>query len=866
MPYREHTPMMQQYLSIKKDFPETLLLYRMGDFYELFFDDAHRAGELLGISVTTRGQSAGAPIPMAGVPVHALDNYLAKLVAQGVCAVICEQIGDPATSKGPVERAVTRIITPGTLTDDALLDQQRDNILACLYPEPPHYHLAYADISSARFHLTTLHNDTDLHAELERLRPSEILLPESTRLTLPAHLPRPHRQPDWYFEQKSATHLLQQHFAVQSLESYGFSDNDPLLRPAGCLLQYLHDTHKQHCPPLNPPKRQQTHDHLILDASTRRNLELEYTLNGEHKRSLIATINHCQSASGSRLLKRWINQPLTQHTTINARLDSVATLITDPAHNDLQTLLKHSADLERIATRIAMTSAKPRDLSQLRDTLAQLPHLHQLLQSSAQQAPLIAELIAPLNQNPQIHTLLQTALTDTPPPNLKEGGIFNPDYHDELKHLTQLSQHSDQILQQIQQQERQQSGIDSLKIGYNRVHGYYLEIPRSQSEHAPKHWLRRQTLKSSERYISDELKTLEEQILSAREKALNLEKQLYNQLLTQLDQHRHWYYQIAHSLASLDVLSAFAILAKRHNYHRPTFCTEIGIHIQQGRHPVVEQHSDTPFIANSLTITPKQQLLILTGANMGGKSTYMRQNALISILAHAGSYVPAKSAQFGPLTRIFTRIGASDDIASGRSTFMVEMSETANILHNADQHSLVLMDEIGRGTSTFDGLSLAWASAQHLSQHNRALTLFATHYFELTQLAQQYPNISNYHLSAIEHHDNIAFLHQVKQGAASKSYGLQVARLAGVPKPVLHQAQQKLRQLETQHSKPQQISLLPSEPPHPEPNPEIQKILHQLNTLDLDNLSPKAAQDLLYQWRAQLQSPQPPHKKTNKKR
>lgn len=863
MTFSNHTPMMRQYLGIKKDFPDTLVLYRMGDFYELFFDDAKRGAQLLGISVTTRGKSAGEPIPMAGVPVHALENYLAKLVRQGVSAVICEQIGDPATSKGPVERAVTRIITPGTLTDEALLDEQRDNILLCLYPHKDRYHIAYADISSARFSLSDPLSEDRLRAELERLRPAEILMPESCRLALHPDQKRPQRQPDWYFDHSSALNLLHNHFGVETLNGFGFDDQDPALRPAGCLLQYLHDTHKQHCPTLNPPKRDSEQAHLVIDAVTRRNLEIEYTLSGDSKRSLIGVINHCQSPAGTRTLKRWLNQPLTNHQAINARLDSVQALKDSDQRDTINTLIKDCADIERIATRISLRSARPRELAQLRDTLTRLPELHQLLAKPAHQATLIKTLRQPLKQQPQLQRLLKQALVEAPPITLKDGGIFAPRYNAELDQLNHLARDSQSILADMEQTERQQSAIANLKMGYNRVHGFYIEIPRSQSEHAPAHWIRRQTLKSTERYITDELKQLEDKVLHARDQALALERQLYEQLLTSLDTHRDWLYTCATSLASLDTLSAFATLAQHHDYQRPSFHNKLGIEVIQGRHPVVEQYSDTPFIANDLSLSKRRQLLIVTGPNMGGKSTYMRQNALITLLAHAGSFVPAQQATFGIIHRIFTRIGASDDLAGGRSTFMVEMTETANILHNADQHSLVIMDEVGRGTGTFDGLSLAWASAEALSQDNQALTLFATHYFELTALAEHHKNIANVHLSAVEHQADIVFMHQVQNGAASKSYGLQVARLAGIPTNVLHHAQQKMHQLEQEREQGskrlQQLDLLAEEPPSTKSqhastpiSPAQQALLKQLNSLDPNNLSPKAAHELLYQWQKTL--------------
>lgn len=861
-----HTPMMQQYLGIKKDYPDTLVLYRMGDFYELFYDDARRAGELLGISVTTRGQSAGKPIPMAGVPVHAIDTYIAKLIKQGQSAVICEQIGDPALAKGPVERAVTRIITPGTLTDEALLDENRDNILASIAPGKEHYHLAWADISSARYRISEPLDENALKSELERLQPAEILIPDSARL--PAALAgqkRPRRQPDWYYDHDSALNLILQHYQIKTLSGYGIHDDDPALGAAGCLLQYLYDTHKQTLPPLAPLLRESGDDSLTIDAASRRNLEIDYTLGGDHKRSLTGSINHCQTPAGSRNLKRWINRPLRDHNAISARHDAVAALLADNnAREQLRSLLHHSADIERITTRIALGSARPRELAQLRDTLQRCPHIAAQLQAPAGESTLLAAYIPALSALTAATAHLEKALVEAPPLTLKDGGIIAQGYDPELDRLNHLARDSENILAELEAAEKTKSGIHNLRMGYNNIHGYYIEIPRSQSDTAPAHWIRRQTLKNSERYITDELKTLEDQVLNARDQALALEKQHYDALLAALNGERDALYACARALAETDTLAAFAHLADKQHYHRPTLDPEPILTIEQGRHPVVEQHNSEPFIANDLELGKRRQVLIITGPNMGGKSTYMRQAALITILACAGSYVPAKSARIGSLHRIYTRIGASDDLAGGRSTFMVEMTETANILNNADAHSLVIMDEVGRGTGTYDGLSLAWAAAERLARDNRALTLFATHYFELTELAETHKNIKNIHLAAVEHHDNIVFLHHVEEGAASKSYGLQVARLAGVPLDTIHAATAKLRQLETRrdHGSPQmqQHELLPLAPPAadnppaaPATDPRLQALADEIALTNPDDLTPRAAHELIYRWKKQLQ-------------
>ena len=855
-----HTPMMQQYLGIKKDYPDTLVLYRMGDFYELFYEDAHKAGKLLNISVTTRGKSAGNPIPMAGVPVHAVDNYIAKLIRLGQSAVICEQIGDPATSKGPVERAVTRIITPGTITDDALLDEQRDNILLCLHDSKHGITLAWADLARGHWQISALLDADKARSEIERLRPSEMLIDEDSRwANHPDHV-RPRRMPAWYFDADSAARLMREHFGVATLAGFGLEDHDPALPACGCLLQYLHDTHKTALPPLAPPRRAIQGSTLQLDAATRRNLELEYTLSGDHKRSLAGILNHCASAAGSRLLKRWLAEPLTDHLAVSARHDAVAAFITHKTHDPAE-LLKHCADIERITTRIALGSARPRELAALRDTLQQLPELIRHLQKPAAQSALLAAHLPALQTHSATAARLEAALVDLPPLTLKDGGIFRATCHPELAELIALSDNSEDILAELEAAEREKSGIANLKMGYNRVHGYYIEIPRSQADSAPLHWTRRQTLKSGERYITEELKTLEDRVLTARDARLALEKNLFEQLLAELDRERDAHYQLAAALSEIDVLANFARLAQSRNYQRPDFSDKNQLQLKNARHPVVELHLDTPFTPNHLQLDAKRRLLLITGPNMGGKSTYMRQAALIVIMALAGSYVPADSATIGSLTRIYTRIGASDDLAGGRSTFMVEMTETANILHHADQHSLVIMDEVGRGTGTFDGLSLAWASALHLLRDNRALTLFATHYFELTELSAQHKGLANVHLSAVEHHDDIVFLHQVKDGAASKSYGLQVAKLAGVPTAVIHQATLKLRQLENEReygrAPKAQDNWLESAPASEEPSTsaltaEQQTLLHTIQNTQPDQLTPRQALDLIYQWQNML--------------
>ena len=844
-----HTPMMQQYLGLKAEHPDILLFYRMGDFYELFFDDAKRASALLDISLTKRGQSAGTPIPMAGVPYHAVEGYLARLVQLGESVAICEQIGDPATSKGPVERKVVRIVTPGTVTDEALLNERQDNLLCAIAQLRGQYGLAQLDISSGRFLLNQVDNSDDLAALLQRLNPAELLYPEDfTDLYLVEKRKGARRRPMWEFEQATAKRLLCQQFATKDLLSFGVEDAPVALMAAGCVMQYVKDTQRAALPHIRAIALERSQDNIVLDAATRRNLELTQNLAGNYEHTLAAVLDRSQTAMGSRLLKRWIHAPLRDQAQVNARLDAVAEL--DAHYDNLQPLLKHIGDIERVIARLALRSARPRDFARLRQALQQLPELAPqlgILQSSLLQQ--ISRSAAPL---PDLCQLLERAIVDTPPVLIRDGGVIAPGYHAELDQWRALSQGATDYLEQLELRERERTGIASLKVGFNRVHGYYIETGRSADTKVPPEYVRRQTLKNNERYIIPELKEYEDKVLGSQSKALALEKQLYEQLFDLTAPHLATLQQLAQALAELDVLCNFAERADSLNYCRPVLSATTGIELEQGRHPVVEQVLSEPFIANPLSLTSDRRMLMITGPNMGGKSTYMRQTALIVLMAYIGCFVPADKAIIGPVDRIFTRIGASDDLASGRSTFMVEMTETATILHHATEHSLVLMDEIGRGTSTFDGLSLAWACADYLASKIKALTLFATHYFELTELAEQLPGLANVHLDAVEHGDDIVFMHHVQEGAASKSFGLQVAQLAGVPKAVIKHARHKLSELE-QHShsagvKPApvaaqpQLSLLEAE--HP--------VVAQLRDMNPDDLSARQALELLYKLKQEL--------------
>ena len=851
------TPMMQQYLKIKAEHPDILLFYRMGDFYELFFDDAKRASQLLDISLTKRGKTDGDPIPMAGVPYHAVEGYLAKLVQLGESVAICEQIGDPATSKGPVERKIVRIVTPGTISDEALLPERQDNLIACVYYEKKIFGLATLDMSSGRFQISELADEAALTTELQRIMPVEILYPEDfayIRLLEPYKGLR--RRPTWEFELVTAIKLLTKQFGTQDLKGFGVDKSIVALCAAGCLLQYAKETQRTALPHINAISLSQERDFIVIDVASRRNLELTQNLAGGTENTLASVLDYCSTPMGSRLLKRWIHQPLRHKKSLLNRQNAVKNLIQQERYSDFKPLLQQIGDMERILARIALRSARPRDLTRLRQALGQLPQIIQLLQQHNQHQQ-FDMLLSKLQDFSELFALLTRAIIETPPLLIRDGGVIAPGYHQELDEWRELATGATQYLENLEIRERQQTGIDTLKIGYNAVHGYYIQISRGQAERAPTHYIRRQTLKNAERFIIPELKDYEDKVLKAKGAALALEKQLYDELFDLLLPHLSALQTTSLALAELDVLANLAERAETLNYVAPTFSEQTLISIEAGRHPVVETVLQDPFIANPLDLNQKRHLLIITGPNMGGKSTYMRQTALITLMAYIGSFVPAQQAVIGPIDRIFTRIGASDDLASGRSTFMVEMSEMANILHQATPQSLVLIDEIGRGTSTYDGLSLAWACAEWLATQLKSLTLFATHYFELTSLPQQLPGCLNIHLDAKEHNDTIAFMHSVQEGAANKSYGIAVAQLAGVPRPVIQLAKQKLKQLEKLSLQNSQINDYQTEldfNPEPEFDANSEAILQQLAQIDPDDLTPKQALAMLYQLKKLQQS------------
>ena len=845
-----HTPMMRQYLTIKAEFPNILVFYRMGDFYELFFDDAKKASDLLDISLTARGKTGGNAIPMAGVPYHAVENYLVRLIQLGESVAICEQVGDPATSKGPVERKVVRIVTPGTVSDEALLTDKQDNLIVAITQATQGFGLAYLDMTSGRFVLTEPTTKEQLQAELQRLSPAELLYPETFQeVELINSYKGLRRRPEWEFDLDTANKLLNEQFGTKELTGFGVSDKPTGLMAAGCLLQYVKDSQRSALPHIRAIISETAAKGVILDAATRRNLELTQNLQGGQENTLASILDTSATPMGSRLLKRWLHFPLRDINTLTTRQNSIAALITTDTYLPLHDLLKHIGDIERIVSRIALRSARPRDFARLRNALLLLPELQQLL--SANGLATLQQLASNMAPLANITDLLQKAIVENPPVLIRDGGVIAPLYHQELDVLRDLSDGATEFLAQLEAREKEKTGIQSLKVGYNKVHGFYIEISRSAAQDVPDDYIRRQTLKNNERFITNELKQHEEKVLSAQSKFLALEKRLYDQLFDQVLPELERLQRLAQAIAELDVLNTFAQRSEALNYAKPTLSKAPGINIEAGRHPVVEQMTQDAFIANPVVLTPQRKMLIITGPNMGGKSTYMRQTALIVLLAHIGCFVPASAANIGMVDRIFTRIGASDDLASGRSTFMVEMTETANILHNATEKSLVLLDEIGRGTSTYDGLSLAWACAEMLAIQTKAFTLFASHYFELTQLAGQIDGVANVHLDAVEHNDNIIFMHAVQEGAASKSFGLQVAQLAGVPKKVIQRAKQRLSELESN----QTPSVLPNDESLFEQLSLVDQthpIVDAIQDLDINELSPKQALDLLFQLKEQL--------------
>ncbi|MHC9085884.1 DNA mismatch repair protein MutS [Luteimonas sp. RIT-PG2_3] len=850
----EHTPLMKQFFAAKADHPDVLLFFRMGDFYELFYDDARKAARLLDITLTQRGASAGQPIPMAGVPHHAAEGYLARLVALGESVAICEQIGDPALAKGLVERKVVRIVTPGTVTDEALLNERRDTLLMALSRGKHGYGLAWADLAGGRFLVNEVAGEDALEAEIARLDPAELLVPDEDGW--PAFLAGrtgSRRRPPWLFDSDSGRRQLLRFFNLHDLTGFGIDDRALAIAAAGALLGYVEETQKQRLPHLTSISIEHSDGAIAMNAATRRHLELDTRVDGDTRHTLLGVLDTTVSPMGGRLLRRWLHRPLRERDVLVQRHAAVETLIEHRVEDSIRERFRALGDLERILSRIALRSARPRDLSTLRDGLAMLPELRALL--APLDSPRLQALSSALGEHAAEAHLLATCLVEQPPLLARDGGVFAEGHDAELDELRMLSSNADQFLVDLETRERASSGIATLKVGYNRVHGYYIEISKAQSEKAPTHYTRRQTLTNAERYITEELKQFEDKVLSARERSLSRERLLYEQLLDALNTRLEPLKRCAGALSELDVLAAFAERAQALDWVRPTLSLEPGIRIERGRHPVVEAVRSEPFEPNDLVLGDHdddgaRRMLVITGPNMGGKSTYMRQNALIVLLAHIGSFVPASLARIGPIDRILTRIGAGDDLAKGQSTFMVEMSETSYILHNATSDSLVLMDEIGRGTSTYDGLALADACARHLAAANRSYTLFATHYFELTTLATPGSGIANVHLDAVEHDDTLVFMHAVKDGPADRSFGLQVAALAGLPKAVVRAARGRLAELE------QRGRDTPPPPPLSAAtldNPQqfglfmpASAALEALASIEPDELTPKQALEALY--------------------
>jgi DNA mismatch repair protein MutS len=823
--------MMQQYLRIKGEYPDVLVFYRMGDFYELFYDDAEKGARLLDLTLTARGASAGAPVKMAGVPVHSVEQYLAKLVKLGESVAICEQIGDPASSKGPVDRKVTRIVTPGTLTDSELLDDKADNILLSLHRDKATVGLAWLSLASGALRVAEVAPQA-LENELRRITPAEILI--GNDVSLDGYFVT--RLPEWHFDVDSGRKKLLKQLGAASLAGYGCEDMTLAIGACGALLEYAAKTQGQALAHVAAVSAERAGEYVRMDAATRRNLELTETLRGEAAPTLFSLLDECATGMGSRLLRHWLHHPLRNRPALAARHDAVSTGFS------VHRILRRFSDVERITARLALKSVRPRELAGLRDSLKLLPELRDALPRTA---PLLEELARDLATPAEALALLEKAIHPEPSARLVDGGVIADGYRAELDELRRLQSNAGAFLVELEKREKERTGIPNLRVAYNHVHGYYIEVTNSHAGKVPDDYRRRQTLKNAERYITPELKAFEDKALSARDRALALEKSLYEELLEGLQAHLPSFQKIAKALAQADVLSTFASQAAKRNYARPQFTDDPCIEIEGGRHAVVEAQIEN-FIANDTRLGPTRRFLLITGPNMGGKSTYMRQVALIVLLAHVGSFVPARAARLGPVDQVFTRIGAADDLAGGRSTFMVEMTESAAILHNATERSLVLMDEVGRGTSTFDGLALAWAIAKHLVEKNRALSLFATHYFEMTRLALEHKDAANIHLDAVEHKDTVVFLHAVEEGPASRSYGLQVAGLAGVPKPVIRQAKKYLQMLEDSALVRGNQDDLFSKKLEAQAEPAVDPLREALQKVNPDELTPREALELLY--------------------
>ncbi len=843
-----HTPMIKQYLAIKKEYPDTILFYQMGDFYEMFFEDAQEASKLLDITLTSRSQSGGSEVPMAGVPIHSVEQYLERLIGLNLSVAICDQVGDPANSKGPVERKVVRVVTPGTLIEETLLNDRQENITASVFELNDRYGIATLEISSGRFVGYEVSTRELLLSSIRRISPAEMVISDNQN---PFEDDTAARQvPSWYFDSSRTENVLCELFETRFLDAFDCPEFPVATRAAGALILYIQDLHGNQLPHVTGIEFKRQSSFLNMDEVTRRNLEIEVGHDGTSHNSLVRIFDDCGTAMGARMLRRWFNAPITDRTELVSRHDAIDWLLEIPQLEKIRTLLKSIVDMERILARVSMKTARPRDLLGLRNSLEILPEINQLIEHCP--APLIQSLQGNLTPRHEVHDLLKSAIKDDPPNIIRDGGVLRDDYDQELGELRHLQQESGDHLIAMEVHERKSTGISNLRIRYNRVHGYYIEIPRSQEGMVPEHYIRRQTIKNAERFVTEELKEFEERILGAKGKALIREKYLYDQILESLQPHIKAIMQCARALACLDLLGNFASKAQTLDLCRPELVEKSSIEIINGRHPVVEQTLiRKDFISNTTLLDDNTRMQLITGPNMGGKSTYMRQVAIVALLAYTGCYVPANSARIGYIDRIFTRIGAADDLAGGRSTFMVEMTEMAGILRNASQNSLVIVDEIGRGTSTFDGLALAWACARELAMKVKSLTLFSTHYFELTTLENELPCLVNVHLDAVEHGENIIFMYKVKLGSASKSYGLQVARLAGIPSRVIAASSSKLSSMERIQVQEKDSSGSQNND-EPDQTPEEMEIVSIIKSIDVDNLTPREALDVIYELRKNL--------------
>ncbi len=839
------TPMMQQYLSIKADYPDTLVFYRMGDFYEMFYEDAEKGAELLGIALTSRNKSSANAVSMAGIPHHSVNQYIQKLLDQSVSVAICEQIGDPAQSKGPVERQVVRVITPGTLMDETFLDPRSENLLAAVKRYSHCWAVATLEVSSGRFSAKQLPADTSIHSEIERLNPAETLLDESDP-TLSELTRHTQSVAHWYFAPHRAKEILMKQFGLMDLAIFECAEHPEATAVAGALLQYAKDVYGADLPHVQSLRIEKPDQSLIVDAHSWRNLEIEQSLAGDAKSGLLHLLDRCATAMGARQLRRWVRFPVRDRAEVENRHRVIEHLLGDSRAAATHKSLQNIGDIERIVSRIATRSAHPLDLIRIRESLSSIPALITTINPPPDTC--IAQLCQSLQDLPEVTGLIARAIADEPAPAVRDGGVIRRGYDDELDQLTKLREDSGQALIDMETRERAKTGIRNLRIQYNRIHGYYIEVSRSAADSIPPEYVRRQTLKNVERYLIPELKEFENQILSAKEKARAREKLLYDEILESLQPCVPGMQATADAIAKIDVLCNFAILAAELNFSKPQLTDRPGIDITAGRHPLVESMLPKPFVPNSVTLDPQRRLMLITGPNMGGKSTYMRQCAVIALMAYTGCYVPAQSAVIGPIDRIFTRIGASDDLSSGNSTFMVEMTEMATILHAATASSLVIVDEVGRGTSTYDGLALAWACAESLLHDVKAMSMFSTHYFEITALADSMKGASNVHLDAVQHEGKIVFLYEVKDGATNQSYGIQVARLAGIPAKVIASASEKLLEFrssghicgEPAPGQLYQMSLFD----HPEP--AHSPLRERLDQIDPDALSPREALEVLY--------------------